>query len=387
MRYGLMQVLRGRAAQMELDTKQRIEPRPDRPDIIPAGIKDYQKQPLKFDKDVAALAPRRTDDKPYPLNDRIRPLIDRKEEIAQKLAERSASQKGKPTQFFYNTGPIFEAAQKVGGLSKKEAREWMRDFAQTYAATSPRTVTDQNLRNATLAMAKEARQIPVRQIMGKGTGGISEKGYPMMTGKGGIHGILLDARRDGGLAAKRDTNPKPVTFADNVEGNLSGATIDTHAIRGALDALNEIDPGSIPKEWIKPKFRKQYAEDPTSLNPATMINDTLESATIDGVKKQVEYGPIADIYVAMGKKLNVSPAEAQSMGWFGSGDRTGLASESKTIVDLVNDRIDVTAQLLGISNEEAARKLFRREIPLASNPMGGLLMQGPGSGTGSEDFI
>ena len=201
----------------------------------------------------------------------------------------------------------------------------------------------------------------------------------MRTGKGGIHGWLLDAVEVPGI--NRATNPKPATFAGNVEGNLSGVTADTHAIRGALDALNEIEPGSIPEQWIKPKFREQYKKDPSSLDPATMIDDTLASAKIDGEDMQVEYGPIADVYVRMAEMMGVSPAEAQSMGWFGSGARTGLASESKTIAELLNDRIDVTAQLLDITPEEAARKLFRREIPLAMNPapaaIPGLLMGNP----------
>jgi len=375
---GLMDVLNARAAEMDLPAKERVQPRADQPGVIETTPEAYERQPIKFDEDLASLAPRRPDDKPYPKGDRVRPLIDRRDEIAAKLAERAQGQLGTNTQFFYHTGPIYEAAIKAG-LSPDEARAWLRDFSQAYAATSPRTETAQNLRNATLAMAKREADIPFRDVIGSGTGGISEKGYPMMTGEGGIHGLLLDAVEGPGI--NRATNPKPATFAGNVEGNLSGVTADTHAIRGALDALNEIEPGSIPEQWIKPKFREQYKKDPASLDPATMIDDTLASAKIDGKDMQVEYGPVADVYVRMAEMMGVSPAEAQSMGWFGSGARTGLASESKTIAELVNDRIDVTAQLLDITPEEAARKLFRREIPLAMNPASaaipGLLMGNP----------
>jgi plasmid maintenance system antidote protein VapI len=375
---GLMDVLDARAAEMDLPAKKRVQPRADQPGVIETTPEAYERQPIKFDEDSASLAPRRPDDKPYPKGDRVRALIDRRDEIAAKLAERAEGQLGTNTQFFYHTGPIYEAAIKAG-LSPDEARAWLRDFSQAYAATSPRTETAQNLRNATLAMAKRDAGIPYRDVIGSGTGGISEKGYPMMTGKGGIHGLLLDAVEGPGI--NRATNPKPATFAGNVEGNLSGVTADTHAIRGALDALNEIEPGSIPEQWIKPKFREQYKKDSSSLDPATMIDDTLASAKIDGKDMQVEYGPVADVYVRMAEMMGVSPAEAQSMGWFGSGARTGLASESKTIAELVNDRIDVTAQLLDITPEEAARKLFRREIPLAMNPASaaipGLLMGNP----------
>lgn len=362
---GLRSVLEARAAQMDLPPKQRVQPRRDVPGVIETSTEAYERRPISFDEDLSLLAPRRPDAKPYPKDDRVRPLIDRRDEIAAKLAERAQGELGTNTQYFYHTGPVYEAALKAG-LSPVEARAWMRDFSQAYAATSPRTETAQNLRNSSLALAKREAGIPVRDVVGPGTGGISEKGYPMMTGEGGIHGLLLDAVEGPGI--NRATNPKPSTFASNVEGNLSGVTADTHAIRGALDALNEIEPGSIPEQWIKPKFREQYKKDPASLNPATMIDDTLASAKIGGKDMQVEYGPVADIYTRMAEMMGVSPAEAQSMGWFGSGEKTGLASERRTIAELLNDRIDVTAQLLGISPEDAAKKLFRREIPLAANP-------------------
>ena len=185
-----------------------------------------------------------------------------------------------------------------------------------------------------------------------------------MIGESGIHRQLTEATQNGGI--NPNTNPKPATFAENVYGNLDGVTVDTHAIRGALDAMNEINPGSIPIDYIKPKFRDQYISDPLSLNPANMIDDSMGSQMIDGTKMQTEYAVFSDIYRLTSEKLGVSPAEAQSMGWFGSGDSTGLASELKSVARLLDERIDVTAQALNESKESVFKKLLNKEIPVLS---------------------
>ena len=96
----------------------------------------------------------------------------------------------------------------------------------------------------------------------------------------------------------------------------------------------------------------------------------------DRVKMQTEYPVFADIWHGAADRLGVSPAEAQSMGWFGFGDQTNLGSARKTPVDVFDDRLSVTAQALGISPEEAARAVFTRRIPLMSAVPGGLLAYG-----------
>ena len=362
----LVDALRVRAEQMALAPADRIQPRADVPGVFDNSVEAYTRHAVTpDDTDLASRYPRQTEGKALPKGGRTQAFIDHKEQIAEELAKRMKGELGTNTQYFYHTGPLREAAER-SGLSPEESDAWMKDFAEAYAATSPRTNTEQNLRNASLVMAKQKAGIPVRDVIGPGTGGISEKGYPMMTGPGGIHGSLLDDVAAGGINPL--TNPKPATFAGNVGGNLSGVTADTHAIRGALDALNAKSPGSIPESFIKKEYREAYKSDPYALNAATWIDDTLASAMVKGKKQQVEYGPVADVYHRAAELLGVSPAEAQSMGWFGSGDKTGLASARSTIVDLMNQRVDVTAQAMGISPEEAAAKMFRREIPLMSNP-------------------
>ncbi len=354
-------VLDIRAAQMDLAVKDRIQPSGENP-LFDLSPESYTKT---LPEQKKAPVPRQPEgsDKPLPKGDRGREVNQSVDAIAERLAERMKPWLGTEAQYFYHTGPIVDKAMSMG-FKKEEVYDWMKEFADAYAATSPRTETAQNIRNATLVMTKRHLGIELDEIIGKGSGGINEKGYPMMIGESGIHRQLTDATQNGGI--NPNTNPKPATFAENVYGNLDGVTVDTHAIRGALDAMNEINPGSIPIDYIKPKFRDQYKSDPLSLNPANMIDDSMGSQMIDGTKMQTEYAVFSDIYRLTSEKLGVSPAEAQSMGWFGSGDSTGLASELKSVARLLDERIDVTAQAMNESKESVFKKLLNKEIPVLS---------------------
>lgn len=375
---GVLDVLKLRAKEMELKPDKRIQPRADRKRVLDQNYREAA--PGAFAKDLSASYPRNPDPAaPLPLGDRGRILVDKKAELSKRLAEkiRGTGQMDADTRYFYHSdGPIYRAARE-SGLSHDEARKWLDDFGEYYAATSPRTETEQNLRNATLAMSKQAKGIPHRDVIGPGTTdpktgkrGISEKGYPMMTGKGGIHGQLLDDVI-AGRGIDVNTNTKPANFGPNTAGNRTGVTVDTHAIRGTLQALNEMMPGQVPEDFIMPAFRDAYKADPSKLTP-DMIADTLGTQMIGPkgarVNAQTEYPVFADIWHGAADELGVSPAEAQSMGWFGLGGDTNLGSAPKTIADLIDERIDVTAQALGVPAQEAARLMFRREIPLMANP-------------------
>ena len=154
-----------------------------------------------------------------------------------------------------------------------------------------------------------------------------------MTAKGGIHGNLIDDVINYG-SIDRATNTKPATFGANMVGNRSGVTVDTHAIRGALIAMNDIKAGSVPDGFIEPKFLSEYKKNPKILRP-NMLKDTVGKQVIDvdgrKVNAQTEYSVFADIYHDVAKNLDVDPAEAQALGWFGLGDETNLASQRKIV--------------------------------------------------------
>ena len=378
-------VLNLRAEQMELAPKDRVQPSGEV--MFDTSAESYART---FPEQIETPVPRAPEGKALPLGDRARKVIEMSDVISDKLAERAKPFVGTNVQFFYNTGPIIDKAIELG-YSKEQAFEALRKFALNYAATSPRTKTEENLRSASLAGVKQERKIDIGTIIGPGGSGINEKGYPMIINPGGLHRKLLDDVMASGISF--DTNPKPATFAENVSGNLAGVTVDTHAIRAVFDVLNELEPGSIPLKFIGGKtaaktkeFQEMYQKDPSSFDAATMVADTLQSQKIDGKDMQTEYAVFSDIYKQVAEKLGVKPAEAQSLSWFANGDKTGLASEPKTIVELIDDRVDVTAQLTGMSKDEVFKKFFQGSIPLLSLGGGITLLESGASITDGESL-
>ena len=376
-------VLDLRADQMQLPVKDRLQPSDEAPIFDIQDVPGQNRSPYErsLPPQVATPVPRAPEGAKLPLNNRGAAVIERSDQIADVLADRARPFVGTNVQYFYHTGPLIEKAVALG-IPEETARQQLKKFALNYAATSPRTMTEQNLRNASLVSAKQQRGLELTDMVGPGGEGVNEKGYPMMINPGGIHKKLVDEAAADGL--NFNTNPKPATFAENVSGNLAGVTADTHAIRAVFDAMNEIEPGSIPIEFIGGKnakatkeMREQYLADPSSLDPATMINDTLATQKIAGESVQTEYAIFSDIYKKVAERLGVQPAEAQSLSWFANGDKTGLASEPKTIVELIDERVDVTAQALNQSKDEVFKKFMQGSIPLLS--VGGLTLLDTGA--------
>ena len=359
-------VLSKRAEEMKLAPKDRTQPSGQNP-LFDTSDEAYQKIVVEQKE---TPVPRKNENQVYPLNNRAKAIEDKSDAIADALAKKIIPFKGRNIQYFYNTSPIIKKAVELG-IPRETAIEQLMKFGKNYASTSPRTMTDQNLRNASLVATKENIGVDLNKILGPGGDGVNEKGYPMMINPGGIHKKLIDASKAEGISF--DTNPKPATFAENVAGNLEGVTVDTHAIRAVIDVMNELEPGSVPIEWIGGKtakktkqFQEMYKNDPSSLDVSTMVRDTLETQALNKISKQTEYAVFSDVYKKVAEKAGVKPAEAQSLSWFANGDRTGLASEPKTIVELIDDRIDVTAQLTNKSKEEVFKKFMQGSIPLAS---------------------
>jgi hypothetical protein len=186
----------------------------------------------------------------------------------------------------------------------------MDRFSKTYAGTSPRTPTEQNLLNSSLLSYRVEQGLPLERPVLNITGN-NDVGYPMISG---MHPDLT--RR---LLAGEDTfpnNPKPSSFAENVRGNLQGVTADTHNIRGILVSYEDLRPGSIPREWFKTDVDyDQYLRG--GLTPDILsggINDSLASQTVNKISRQSEYGPMADITARSAEILGEAPAPTQSLG-------------------------------------------------------------------------
>jgi hypothetical protein len=177
-------------------------------------------------------------------------------------------------------------------------------------------------------------------------------------------------------------NPKPSTFNQNILGNHSLATVDVHATKAPLLIANDINPGSLPPEWIKPALRDAYKANPESLTH-NMLAETMNSralrddaGNVVADRAVMEYESLSKIYDNIAEELDISPAEAQALAWFNYGQRTGLKSEPGSLVDLLNQRIDITAQVINATPEDVVRGLMRREIPLLTLTGGAMMNLG-----------
>jgi len=191
-------VLGLRANEMMKPVKDRLQPSGSQP-LFDFSPESYERSLPKQRETYVPRQPEGTN-KPLPKGDRGRAVQDMSDKIADRLAERMQPWLGTEAQYFYHTGPIVDKARDMG-FSDEEIYGWMKEFADAYAATSPRTETAQNIRNATLALAKRQLNVDLADVIGPGGDGINEKGYPMMIGESGIHRRLLDKTQDGGIVA------------------------------------------------------------------------------------------------------------------------------------------------------------------------------------------
>jgi hypothetical protein len=372
------EVIRKRADQMALSRAERARPTSDL--LMPETPEAYGRT-----VDMVPQTPFR-DRQPdlraggnLPASGRIGPLIEAQDDIAAELARRMTAGVGTQDQYFYHTGPIREMAANAG----VPPETFMNRFSAYFGGSSPRTQTEPNMLNATMLQYRAAEGLPMdAPVLGLAgpdpkTGALpkNDVGYAMITGMHPDLARRLEADPLGNFAA----NPKPSSFALNTAGNLQGGTMDTHAIRGAILSFDSAYPGQIPRQWFKTEnaFNRYKDGGVGQINLESDIDDSLKSAVSGGVKSQVEYGPMADIYENAAGRMGLSPAEAQALGWFGIGSDTGLRSESRSIVGLMNDRINITAQLLGIPQETVAALYAQGRIPLAGVAGMGLLSQAP----------
>lgn len=326
-------------------------------DLSPAGYNTTQSIFPQYS--IMDKNPRLAPGDSYGKGGRMQQLVDNMPAVSSILADRIAPAVGSESGYFYHVGPIYEALRKAG-LSDREALDYVEEFSDLYGATSPRTATLENMRSASNLQFKAAQGIPFERNILDGTVS-NDKGFPMMDSHKTRGVAYMNKQYDQGA------NPKPVNFAENSRGNLENVTVDTHAIRGAVDALEEVvGEGNLNPGFLKPKARDTYKKE-GRFSRASDVDDGLEAKDTKpygGVTTQIEYGPMADLYADVGNKIGVSPAEAQALAWHGMGDMTGLQSSSKTIARLWQDRVAATAEMLGVSFDQAAKMVGKKQIPI-----------------------
>jgi hypothetical protein len=344
---------------------------------------------LVTQRSIASKLPQKPslDDK-LPANERARPILENEREIGGKLADYVRSDPLEPTNF-YATGTVIQGLIDKAGLSPEQANAFMRDWAGQGAATSPRTATPQNLRNAAYLLFRNAvgdrltkAQQKLEQEQGlfgfpktHNSNPLDKQGNPIKANLNRPGFAMMGMHTDLGEGFFNNTvdplkNPKPYTFKENWSGNMADATADTHYIRSVLDAYNEIDPGGIPRGWFKTDegynaYRNNGAVFDTGVIDVGAIKDGLEGSTTGGRYSQTEYPIMQGPTNVAAEELGLQPAEVQERLWFARGHRTGLQSPRRAIPDLFNSQLEYTANVLGMPPDEVLKLFARHKIPLA----------------------
>ena len=283
-------------------------------------------------------------------------------DIASAIAQRLYPwvRSGDPRLGFYNTGGIYETLARMGIDPATIMPEW----AGQVAATSPRTETPSNLRNASYLLYRRGTGNPMTEAEFDATG--NPAGYGMM-GK-----QVASAERFGAGTQSADSAPKQFTFNQNIQGNLASPTIDTHNIRGSLYQFDQLNPGQLHPDWFSSPeeyaaYRANGGFTPDKVIKRSAINDSLANVTRGGVKKQIEFGPMTDPTYDAARQLGISPAQVQAGTWFNYGGVTGLRSPVRSLNQLLGDQVYDTARTLGISPERVLEWWSKKLIPLTQN--------------------
>jgi hypothetical protein len=282
---------------------------------------------------------------------------------------------------FYRLGPVYERLI-ADGKTPQEATQWLRERGLAIAGTSPRTDTTQNTINSTLFNHRYSEGMPITPAAMRG---IANPGYRMMYG---THAGLTDRLLTG--RASMFDNPKPITFGENIAGDLSGVTADVHDVRAILLRGNDIHPGALPRvAFTTDAGFEQYLARGGRMSDAELrkiLTDMPRGQQIAGRSIPTEYPIFHDITADAGRRMGVDPADAQAMMWFYYGDRTGLRSPPSHIPRLLNDRLNVTAQATGIPPDRLWALYREGRIPLMAQapvPAGGVV-RGPLADDGED---
>ncbi len=271
---------------------------------------------------------------------------------------------------FYNMRPVYDVL-RAEGVPHDEAIRRIRQESQAIAGTSPRTDTEQNVLNSAFLQNRMARGLPVDAASVQAATGPGS-GYGMIYDQ---HPALTQGLLEGTISLAQ--NPKPSIFARNISGDRSAVTADVHNVRAVNMLYNDVNPGGLPASSFETakdyrRYREAYTPDADGnirgMNDAELREILVARPSGQGIRGQdvsTEYPIYNDITTRVAERLGLTPADTQALMWFHYGPRTGLASEAHTVPELLNQRMSITAQGLGMSPEEVMRLYSRNMIPLA----------------------
>lgn len=231
---------------------------------------------------------------------------------------------------WYNTEPLRQAF--VQELGQDAGQQRYGRFMDIVAATSPRSKVEQNIRRASYLYGED--------VAGRPIAGLTNKDFPAG------YGHLAHETQDyllqdlaGGRSFQALSRPKTSSFAENLKGNQTPMTIDTHnfaAITGNIK--NKKSP-----------------------------SDT-------------QYRYLEDFQAELADKLNMTPAQWQASVWMGAD--TGVA-DARPFLEVFDDVVARTADRDKKSKSQVVRDFITGKAPLFQLAGGAVL--GAGSLIAPED--
>ena len=157
------------------------------------------------------------------------------------------------------------------------------------------------------------------------------------------------------------------TFYENLLGNLKPVTVDVNALRGPI--IERGDPRWLTSKLVEKddtgkvintyKPREMYASGELSMREARQRPGFWEAAPSGS-----EYAGFEDLWTRGAKRHGVEPAEAQALGWYGSGVAgegqhvTALKTKPELYVDNLERLIKKTAEQTGKSPTEVMNDMI-----------------------------
>lgn len=270
---------------------------------------------------------------------------------------------------WYGTEPLRQAALDV--ISPQQYESLM---AQLASASQRNPVDQQNLMGSYLYyLQQQGRLDPdalllTNKLKEQGIEGIEAPLIELPEGYGSLAQSAIFNRGKqiaaGDIEGALPPEKKLGTFYRNLLGNLQPVTVDVNAVRGPVieagdprwltSKLVEKDEAGKVKNVYFP--RQMVEEGKMSVREAKERPGFWEAAPSGS-----EYAGFEDLWQRAARREGVRPAEAQALGWYGSGDVTALKTKPELYIENLERLLSRTADVTGKSPLEVLRQFLKGE--------------------------
>lgn len=233
----------------------------------------------------------------------------------------------------YNMEPLRQHYHAVWGPERGE--ELFNTHMDFNGAVSPRSTTPQMFRAGSYYDLQNFRGTPVTRASGPPPhpyGHFAQQTHMRLSER-------IANRR--GLSSV--DQPKTTTQSESMKGNLGSSILDSNVVRN-----HDLRTSS--------------------------------GAPLNAPGKQ-NYGYLENLHRREALEMGLHPAQYTAGLYLGGGERTGLRSAIKPLIQIYEDRLKTTADLLGTTPEKVADMIVRKKISMLE------LMAMIGVGAGSADVL